>query len=556
MMRFSAVHLLASLLFPVLVTASIRIDGLDNDWDAVTVQSVQGALTPPLRPGSDLFSLEATHDAETLYLKIQYNQPYPATQPRLSLYLDSDGDPLTGFSYLTRGIDLTWDLPADEGSVVGIRNLRRGTLLLRSAYNPDRGLLELAFPVSMLPAARWGGAISLAAVDPESLDRIPAFGSEPFLYHFKEPVRRQDPPESFEKRHPRDLRILSWNVLRDAPLNPAREDLFGRVLQATRPDIICFQEMYEASTPWAIALVNRWIPLEEGFWTARKQFDCITVSRFPIEATRAVDNNLITEIDTRDLIGMKSWIFNAHLPCCDNTAGRLAESDKAMSFLRDRMSQASDGNEEPFAIFLVGDMNTGSSEREMLTLIEGSILQTHLHGPAFSPDWDGTGLTDVAALQTHERRLDTWRSLNNRSNASRLDYFFFSDSLLLSPRSFVFNSRRVPPSFLDAHGLTPADTDGSDHLPVFADFRRRSLPAPWAGRLLHGSGWLPDSWMGPLFFLDFPSLYSPRHGWLHLADSSSPEGGWFFSPGAGWFWTGPAAYPWFYSHNSRQWRRF
>jgi exonuclease III len=538
----------------------IRIDGSPEEWTGGGGVRFADPEGDALRSGPDLRSMAVRHDDHTLYLLIEYNRPYPASVPDLTLYFDSDDNPTTGFSYLGSGIDLSWDLPDDTGTRTGGGSalaLPRGGFLLRGSYGPDTGTVELAFPASMLSGARWGDAIRMAVYDRTSLDRLPGFGESAALYRFENPIRASVPAETLERRAPSDLRILSWNVLRDAPMNPALEERFGKVLAATRPDIICFQELYEASTPWAIELVRRWVPLapDEGFWRARKQADCITVSRFPILSSEAVDNNLITEIDTRAELGRISWILNAHTPCCENQEGRLRESDRFMARLRSRMEAARDSGEPPFAIFLVGDMNTGSSEREMLTMTEGWIHEPALHGPSFDPDWDGSGLTDLAPLHTHDRRLDTWRSLNNRSNTSRLDYIFYSDSLLLEARSFVLNTRLVPAGFLDQYGLSAADTDGADHLPLVADFRPVDAPDPWRAAPIEGSGWLPDTWMGPVRMLDFPFLYTVRHGWLYQAPEAVEGGAWFFHSGRNWIWTGPDHYPWIYQADLDQWDR-
>jgi exonuclease III len=549
----------AALWMSALDARPIRIDASPDDWNDGPGVRFTDPAGDALRPGPDLRSMTVRHDDYTVYLLISYARPYPESHPELTLYFDSDDDPVTGFSYLGSGIDLTWQLPDDTGSRTGNApplTLPRGGFLLRGDYSPDTGTLELAFPSSMLKGARWGGAIRLAAYDRTSLDRLPGFGQTAALYRFEDPIRETAPAQTLQRHSPADLRLLSWNVLRDAPMNPALEERFGKVLAATRPDIICFQELYEASTPWAIELVRRWLPLGtgEGFWRARKQADCITVSRLPILSSEAVDNNLITEIDTRAQLGRVSWILNAHTPCCENQDGRLRESDRFMARLRSRMETARDSGERPFAIFLVGDMNTGSSEREMLTMTEGWIHEPALHGPSFDPDWDRTGLTDLAPLHTHERRLDTWRSLNNRSNTSRLDYIFFSDSLVLPTRSFVLNTRLVPATFLDQYGLSEAETDGADHLPLVADFRPVEAPEPWGSETIRGSGWLPETWMGPVQMLDFPFLYSARHGWLYQAPGAD-SGAWFFHSRMNWFWSGPEHYPWIYQADLDQWTR-
>ena len=540
--------------------SAIRVDGSAEDWtgnEGTVLEDVRGDAHPS---GNDLVSVTVTNDATTLYLLLRYAIPHPATAPDLSVYFDSDGDPDTGFRYLGAGMDATWDFGEENGSwsFDSGRPFGRGEFLLRSAYDSDEGLVEMAFPLAMIRSAVGGNQLAFAIVDNGGRDRLPDLGTSAGLHLLEGPLRPHAPAGTLRRRHPEDLRILSWNVLRDGPFKTGLEENFGRVLSALRPDIICFQELYEASTLETLRFVDKWVPLPEAdeFWRARKQFDCITVSRYPIESTLAVDNNLITEIDTSAVLGRRSWILNAHTPCCDNADGRLRETDNFMAALRKRKEQALADGELPFAIFLVGDMNTGGSRREMLTMSEGEIDASFIKGPSFAPDWDGSGLADLAPLETHRRRIGTWRSLNNRTNTSRLDYIFYSDSLVFPARSYVLNTRNVPASFLDAAGLGFADTDAADHLPLIGDFRSTQPGAPWGDSQIDASAWMTDSWIGSLRFLDFPFLYSPLWGWMYQAGTASATGAWFYLYDDGWIWLDRLVYPWYYDSKMQKWKVF
>ncbi|MFP4541032.1 MAG: endonuclease/exonuclease/phosphatase family protein [Opitutales bacterium] len=547
--------LLAVLPIAARAGAAIRIDGEASDWTGVgeVVTDEEGNLP---RPGADLASVAVTHDFSTLYVKVEYAGEPPAA-PDLHLYFDSDGDTSTGFGYLGRGMDLTWSYAADEGSYLlePSRDLNRGEFLLRSAYDPLTGTLEMAFALGLLREARWQQCLALAVYEGSSLDRVPDFGAEALTYCFDDPVWLNHPENSLARSAPEDLRILSWNVLFDAPLaNEAAEARFGRVLAATRPDIVCFQELYDASAAWAREFMNTWVPLEPGagFWRAVKNHDCITVSRFPIDDFRFVDGNLVTLIDTRSILGRRSYVLNAHTPCCANTTGRLEEMDAFMADLRGQMEAARAGEEAPFAIFLVGDMNIGGANREMLTMVEGDIHDERRHGGDFDPDWDGTGLTDAAPAIVLSDRIETWRSLGNRDNTSRLDYIIYADSVAQLSKRYVLNTRRVPEAFNARYGLTLADTDSSDHLPLVADFRPRAAPAPWGGATLEGSGWLADSWMGPVLLQRHPYVWSAEHErWFYVVPREG--GAWFHDRALGWWWTTPEVYPFFYVASAQSW---
>ena len=229
---------------------SLRVDGLAGDWEGRPGSFRQDPADDIASPANDLASISVRNDATTLYFLVRYEAPYPSTEPDISLYMDSDNDEATGFPYLDAGMDATWNLSDEDGSwyFAGDRSLGRGGFLLRSAYDPDNGVLEMAFPLSMVQASRGGDAIAFGVIDNDSRDRLPDLGTEAGLHPLDGPVRPFSPAETMERRHPEDLRILSWNVLRDGPFKNGLDANFGRVLAALQPDIICFQEIYEAST--------------------------------------------------------------------------------------------------------------------------------------------------------------------------------------------------------------------------------------------------------------------------------------------------------------------
>lgn len=547
----------AALLFGQSVHSGIRVDGDGSDWLGGSTVYLDDTAGDPYRSGADFASAEMRVEGLSLFMKVTFHRPYPAGEPDVSVYFDVDGDASTGFMYNGTGIDATWGLADASGhwSLGGDWALNRGNLLTRSAYDASSGILEMAFPVSVLEGLHTGAGVFISLVANDSLDRVADFGSEAIYFTVDERPAIYESASDLRKRHANDLRILSWNVLRDGPLGSGMESKFGRIVQALRPDVVCFQELYQGTTPWAIQFMNRWVPLteEEGYWTARKQNDCITVSRFAIEEVETVDANLITLVDTRELIGIKSWILNAHTPCCDNRSGRLAETDNFMRKLRERKAEAVAAGEEPFAIFLVGDMNTGGSEREVLTMTEGLIYNEFTDGPSFWPDWDETSLEDLAPRHTHRLRIDTWRSLNNQSNTSRLDYILYSDSLVVPVRAFVLNTRLVPVTFLSQEGLLATDTDGADHLPLWGDFRSVKPSEPFAGGLLQENGWVAGTQFGDVYLLDYPYVYVPSLGWLYQLESSTT--GWFYKFGEGWIWLRRENSGWYYSYASAQWLR-
>ena len=72
-------------------------------------------------------------------------------------------------------------------------------------------------------------------------------------------------------------------------------------------------------------------------------------------------------------------------------------------------------------ILFGGDLNMVGLEAPIYTLELGDIFDEAEYGPDFAPDWDGTGMLQVAAVQA-DRAMDyTWRN-DNSDYAGKLDY--------------------------------------------------------------------------------------------------------------------------------------
>jgi len=72
----------------------------------------------------------------------------------------------------------------------------------------------------------------------------------------------------------------------------------------------------------------------------------------------------------------------------------------------------------------------------------------------------------------------TWRDARSSFAPGRLDYIFYSDSVLRLERAFILATEELAPDVLARYGLRPDDTlVASDHLPVVADFTPLAAPA-------------------------------------------------------------------------------
>ena len=108
-----------------------------------------------------------------------------------------------------------------------------------------------------------------------------------------------------------------------------------------------------------------------------------------------------------------------------------------MAFHRDAMTAGGALDvPEGTPILFGGDLNMVGLEAPIYTLESGDIFDEDEYGPDFAPDWDGTGMLQVAAVQA-DRAMDyTWRNDNGSYMPGKLDYALVSDGVLEVTRAF------------------------------------------------------------------------------------------------------------------------
>jgi len=159
---------------------------------------------------------------------------------------------------------------------------------------------------------------------------------------------------------------------------------------------------------------------------------------------------------------------------------RVRQADAIMAHLRDSVAGQGGSNlvlDTPYLV--LGDFNIYDTDpaRQRLTLLRGDIHDEDAYGPDWSPDWDGSALTD--ALPTHNGLGDdtyTWRADASPLNPGALDRVFFTDSVLRLENAFVLNTALMDAAALERNGLVwddvllVASAGYYDHLPVVVDF--------------------------------------------------------------------------------------
>ena len=472
-MRYSFLLILFLLTSLIRLSAQkerILLDGLFSDWE-----NRPARFEDPLgdgRFGYDFRNLAMENDENFLYLSFDTGIEINIQENNdLVLFIDTDASFSTGFPFGGIGAEIVY-LFGERGGYfyhgsqqINIRHDDIGLISLPTVSG-DRFELALARNSVVNGQTLFPGTEIRCALlqDVQNGDIFPDDG-QGLAYTFDNSPLEELPGYSLSKSASGDFRILSYNVLQDRLFENTAP--FQRLITAIQPDIIAFQEIYDHSAAQTRMLIESFLG---GSWYAAKQGnDIITVSRFPIRESHFISGNgaFLLELDGKDLL-----LINAHLPCCDNDSGRQEEVDAIMSFLRDaKNGQSSLDLQENTPVIIAGDMNFVGKNRQVQTLVEGNIQNEFLYGPDFSPDWDGSPLTDLRPFASHTPLALTWYDTYSSYNPGRLDYIIYSDSALKCLNRFSLFTPTLPQDSLTKYTLLTHDTpNAADHLPVVADF--------------------------------------------------------------------------------------
>ncbi len=511
-----------------LLAHPVLIDGDFSDWEAIP-----SAVVDPAGDGNnstaDFTAVKITNDAYNLYVQVTFASPVNLRTADLKLYIDADNDPLTGIPMNDRGMDFVWDFDRNRGTgtLLSRKDIGRGNLIQRIA--PDGASMWHEFAVSLeaLPAVAAGQPVHLLLIEENSGDRIPDTGIQ--LSHLANgPLAVQPIPLTTEQARG-TIRIVSWNVLRDAPFEgSSNRAAFLRVMTAIRADIILLQEVYDTSTEEVLDFFQQNFQVPAGSeWHIARRSDCITVSRFPITGSWPVDGNLVSRQQTAEAIGVDLLIANVHFPCCENESGRLQESVKLVGVLEDRLLEET---ARPQSLIIGGDLNSGGLAPE-LVLLSNAFMPLEMASPRH--------------LTTNDQY--TWGSRGSSFGSSRLDFILFDPATLFRQKAFILDTDLVPVETLSELGLNANDTFVSDHLPLVMDVRSPHLPGFLAAAPMAADGSTTSAWFGAFNAVDYPQIEHERLGSLTVFDDDDRY--WFGMAAGGWLWTNPETYPWIYVPN-------
>ena len=455
---------------------AITIDGLFDDWILVEVTQfdVSGDGT-----AEDFAELKITNDNDFLFIKFSLRNGERLLQDSNSirLYLDTDNRADTGRLFHGIGAEIEWCFGCRQGifySASGARTIQQAELVLRSAPTVSSKDFELAFSLKSEPMT--GGttqvpaslAVVLAASD--EVDLVP---DQPggVVYTIDKSSVEPPSPMPLTREHESDLRVMTYNTLGGGLLNPLRQEAFRRLIQAVHPDIMAFQE--QGGAEQVRMLLESWLQ-ESDLNSVMLGNNNLVVSKYPI-----LDQALLTSsgrtmavlLQTEPTLGSNLLILNSHLACCTQDALRQRDADELTMILRNWRTGAG-----PFflpdrtPIIHLGDFNLVGASHQLRTLVEGDIVDEAQFGDDFSPDWDGSALTDLFSRHTSIGMGYTWRNDNSSFSPGKLDYILYSDSVIELGRHFVLNTLAMSPDDLVLYGLAADDTRvASDHLPRIMD---------------------------------------------------------------------------------------
>ncbi|MCH8928744.1 MAG: endonuclease/exonuclease/phosphatase family protein [Candidatus Marinimicrobia bacterium] len=457
------------------------MDGKFSDWEGIAF--VHNDVVGDVAEGSiDFGGIKITNDLKYIYLYIELNQDVNLQSSlNTDLYIDTDFDESTGLSIGGIGAELKWNFAAKTGMFYTDSDsvsVTQSNVDLFTFPTVSSDTFEIAFGLDVKPdnvnELFPTSQIRFILADIDSGDVAPDFEGG-IGYQMEQVIDEMTAPLGIQKTDSTHLRFLTWNVRRDDLFNPDLYGEYNRVLNAIKPDIISFQEIYDHNSDEIHDLMETILPSNAGesWFTQIDQNDIALASRYeitgswlPNSGNRAFLVNL-SPTYVKDIL-----IIGAHPPCCANDAERQNEMDGIMAFLRDaRLRNGEVQLEENTPVILAGDLNLVGDKRQLETLLTGNILDNSTWGTDFNPDWDNSALADAIPVHTNLTHTFTWQNENSPFSPGRLDYIIYTDSVLKMEKTFVLRTEEMKSDTLSLYGLMLDDTRfASDHLPVVADF--------------------------------------------------------------------------------------
>jgi len=460
---------------------AIFLDGRTDDWSQLSPTYIDSQNEGGTY---DFKYFSATNDENFLYLKMKVTPFLKLLENNLiSVYIDGDNNSSTGFQINGIGAELRFGFGYRNGfNYYTNSTATHSSLKFRSLPTVTDTVFEMAIGRQQIPPAGGSGTIRIFFADNSSSgDRMPDNGLT-FSYTFDNTPTAPLTPVEINREDTTLLRVMNWNTLEDGLTDPSREQSYRRILQAVRPDIIGFNEVWDATATEIQNKLNSMIPIQNGSWnTIKLDAGNVIASRYPVLQSWIVySGQRITAslIDVPDRFGKDFLVINCHYKCCggaSNDATRQRETDATIAFLLDAKSPGGVitlPQNTPYVI--MGDLNLVGERQQLKTLLTGEIINTQLFGNGAKPDWDNTDLEDLISMQSDKRTAYTWRDDPGSYPPSRLDFQIYSNSAVNVEKSFVIQTEIMSQARLNLYGFLQNDTKtASDHFPKVSDISFR-----------------------------------------------------------------------------------
>ncbi len=446
----------------------------------------------------DFLTLWANNDDHYLFIRFQIaDEAIIAEDNAITLYIDTDNNQATGRNIFGVGSELEFSFGIRSGTVRlngSFSTIRHADIELVVSPTVSSNQFEVAIKKNVLLLGQplfTSQTIKLLLISNSTVgDRLPNVdgGVE---YNFKNILLPPLPEYAIKKQNPSLLRILTYNTERifqnnvqiDGIFDQDRIPRFEKIFKAIEPDIIGLVEIYGHTSQETATQISSFIsPAPSSQWyNAKAGYDLVLLSKFPITGSYSISNftdnmkNGAFLLNLRPKYESDLLVILAHPKCCsgnENETRRQAQVDAIMQFIREAKQPGGDLTiNTNIPIIIMGDMNFVGSARQRQTILTGDIFENNYYGTDFNPDWDTTSFEDAKPYTTNLPM--TFTSYNETGDycPGRLDYIFYSGSVLELKNSYALFTMEMPNDTLVQYSLAYNDVSlVSDHLPIVADF--------------------------------------------------------------------------------------
>ncbi len=473
------ISILSTILFfsnNIFPQATIKIDGFFDDWNTTFNTYVDDSLDSQ---AIDLLEFSICNDSDHLYIRIKLADEIDLTEPfynpaKIMVNIDADNNASTG--YFTNNIGSEYGINFfdkfifDDTNFPIVDTLSLYTLGVIPLPTITSNQFEIAINRSF-----FSDTISISISDNVGNDYMPDNGSV-FTYIFDNCSSPTATVVDFFKNDPTNLRLMTYNVFSNGLINNNRVDEHRRILASANADIITYQECGNTTYNDVLGFLNT-NPVYYPYIYPDLNSGNLTISKYPSLQSWQVANKIDAElIDLPDSIyATDILILNGHPPCCSNNQGRQEHFDALIEFIHDAKTVGG-VIDLPIntPISFSGDMNLVGYSEQYYTIINGSISDTITFGNGGFPDWDNTSLEDQICYFNEQDITYTWDKSNPASGdfpPGRLDFVFFTNSVMSVDKSFTLSTEHMSSSLLTQNNLLADDTKiASDHFPIIVDF--------------------------------------------------------------------------------------